>query len=272
MANAIRKHKLLVLGCAVICALIGLIGGASRKPTYTAAATLQVGKVNPNSPGFYGFVQSATDLAAVFSRAITAGPVLARVHARLGLSPAEAAARVSAAPIPASPAFRVIGTGSSALAARRLANATSVALIAYEGHSNTYNPDTKRLLGKYRSVSMQLARASAQVKEAAREYARYPFVRQREELEQAQAARSAASLEAQALASSYQLSAQSTTRGLLTLVAGAMSASSDRSSKIQLLGFIGLLGGLVIGCALAILLAHRQPRRAMSALWAVGDG
>src|SRR5947208_12880899 len=203
--RAVRRQKLLVLLISILAAGTGAGIGAVRQPTYTATATLQVGKVNPNSPGFYGFVQSATDLAAVFSRAITAGPVLARVHARLGLSPAEAAARVSAAPIPASPAFRVIGTGSSALAARRLANATSVALIAYEGHSNTYNPDTKRLLGKYRSVSMQLARASAQVKEATQEYARYPFARQREELEHAQAARSAASLEAQALASSYQL-------------------------------------------------------------------
>src|SRR5439155_11450252 len=167
------------------------------KATYTAAATLQVGKVNPNSPGFYGFVQSASDLATVFSRAITAAPVLRRAHERLKLSTREVAASLSAAPIPNSPAFRVIGTAATAATAMRLANVTSHALIAYVGTANTYNPDTSRLLHQYRASSLNLARATAQVKEAAKEYARYPFAAQRAALEHAQAARAAAALETQ---------------------------------------------------------------------------
>ena len=50
---------------------------------------------------------------------------------------------------PVSPAFRVIATGTSPREAIRLADVTSQALIAYEAHANTYNPDTRRLLREY---------------------------------------------------------------------------------------------------------------------------
>jgi uncharacterized protein involved in exopolysaccharide biosynthesis len=249
----------LVLACAVVLALVGLAGGAVRKSTYTAAATLQVGKVNPNSPGFYGFVQSASELATGFSRAITAAPVLRQVHRRLGLSRVQAAARLSAEPIPSSPVFRVIGTGPTPKAAIDLANVTARALVAYETRSNSYNPDTKRRLYEYHAAALKLARANAQVKEATRQYASYPFAKQREALEREQAAQAAASLEQQALANSYQLSAQSTTTGLMSLLAGAVTASSDHGAKMQMLALLGLLGGLVIGCALAVT-ADKWPR------------
>ena len=244
--------------CAVVLATIGAIGGAARQVSYTSASTLQVGKVNPNSPGFYGFVQSASDLATVFSRAITAAPVLEQIQRRLGLSPGDASEQLSAEPIPSSPAFRVIATGTSPREAIRLADVTSQALIAYEAHANTYNPDTRRLLREYRAASLNLARATTQAREVARQRARQPSSPAVGSLlERAQAAQAAASLQAQALASNYQLSAQSTTSGLLSLVAGAVTASSNRSSQVQLLGFVGLAGGLVIGCALAVLLERR---------------
>jgi len=247
-----------VLLCALAFAGAGIAAGVARKGTYTAASTLQVGKVNPNSPGFYGFVQSASDLATVFSRAITAAPVLAAVHRRLGLSPSEAAGRLSAAPIPNSPAFRVIATGETASSAIRLADVTSDALIAYEARVNAYNPEKKRLLSEYRTASMSLATATTQASEAAREYTRYPFPAQRATLEQTQATRAAFSLRAQALASSYQLAAQSTTAGLVSMLTGAVGATNDKSSKMELLCFIGLLGGLVTGCALAVVWEQRR--------------
>ncbi len=259
-----------MLVCAAVLAGLGIADGAGRKATYTAASTLQVGKVNPNSPGFYGFVQSASDLATVFSRAISAAPVLTTVHKRLRLNVNEVATRLSAAPIPASPAFRVIATGPTAQAAIGLANVAAHALIRYEAGANTYHPETKRLLSEYRAASLRLANATGRVSEAAHQYSLYPHAEQRTRLAHAEAIRGAASLQAQALASSYQLSAQSTTSGLVSLLAGAVTASSDRSSKMQLLGFIGLLGGVVMGCALAVLadvgdgLFRRVTRRSAS--------
>jgi len=257
---AIARHRLLVLICAAVLAAIGGALGAARAGTYTAAATLQVGRVNPNSPGFYGFVQSASDLATAFSRAITAAPVLRAVRARTGLEPAAAAARLSAEPIPSSPAFRVVAEGPTAAAAVRLANVTSKALIVYEARANAYSPDTARLLRRYRAASRRLAQATETASKAARTYATAPGTAARESLEEAQAEKAAASLQADALAGSYRLSAQSTTTGLISMLAGAVTASSDRRAKIQLLGFIGLIGGLTIGCAIAVL-REQRPRR-----------
>jgi uncharacterized protein involved in exopolysaccharide biosynthesis len=253
------RHRLLIVLCAVACAVLGVLGGAARKGTYTAASTLQVGKVNPNSPGFYGFVQSASDLAAAFSRAIYAAPVLAAAHGQLGLSASQASARLSAEPIPNSPAFRVIATGPSAGAATRLANVTGKALIAYEAQSNTYSPESRRLLAAYRAASLGLIQATAQTKRAEIKYVARHDAARRSTLESAQATRAAASLKAQALASGYQLSAQSaSTTELVSLLAGATTATSDRKSNIELLGFIGLLGGLVLGCGLALVLEQRR--------------
>lgn len=258
LSRAIARHRLLVVICAVAMAVLGAAAGAAGKSTYTAAATLQVGKVNPNSPGFYGFVQSASDLATAFSRAITAAPVLATVHQKLGLSPDEAVGQLSAEPIPNSPVFRLIASAPSAPAAVRLANVTSQALIAYEGAANTYSPESQRLLYDYRAASLELARAEARVAGATRDYAADPDAARKAGLESAQAGRAAASLRAQALGSAYQLSAESTdTTELVSLLSGAVTAESNHKSKIELLGFIGLLGGLVIGCALAVLREQR---------------
>jgi uncharacterized protein involved in exopolysaccharide biosynthesis len=253
--SAIALHKLLVVLCALAFAFLGVLGGAARKGTYTAASTLEVGKVNPNSPGFYGFVQSASDLATAFSRAIYAAPVLAAAHSQVGLSASQASGRLSAEPIPNSPAFRVIATGPTSRAAALLANVASRALIAYESQSNSYSPETHRLLTAYRAASLHLIQATAQAKRAEIQYLARRDPARRSQLEEAQASRAAASLKAQALASGYQLNAQSaTTTELVSLLAGATTAASDRKSKIELLGFVGLLGGLVIGCTLAVLL------------------
>jgi uncharacterized protein involved in exopolysaccharide biosynthesis len=258
LSRAIGRHKLLVIGCALAVALLGAAVGAAGKRTYTAAATLQVGKVNPNSPGFYGFVQSSTDLAAAFSRAITAAPVLATVQHKLGLSPDTAVARLSAEPIPESPVFRVIASAPSAAAAVRLANVTSHAMIAYEGAANTYSPESQRLLRDYRTASLRLARAEATLARATRDYAADPDTARRLGLERAHAGQAAASLQVHALASAYQLSAESTdTTELVSLLSGAVTAESNHKSKIELLGFVGLLAGLVIGCALAVLREQR---------------
>jgi Chain length determinant protein len=110
---ALGRCKWLVLGLTLVFTAGALALGYERKPVWTAASSVQVGQVNPNSPGFYGFVQSATDLATTYSRAVTANGVLSIIHQKTGLSPRQAAARLTATPIPDGAAFNVIATGRS---------------------------------------------------------------------------------------------------------------------------------------------------------------
>ena len=254
---AIARHKLLICVCAVIFAAVGVGVGVEHRSTYTSTATLQVGQVNPNSPGFYGYVQSAAALATAFSRSIDAAPVLGKIQDQLHIAPATAIERLSAEPLPSSPAFRVIATGPSEADAVGLANAAALAIVTYEGQTNSANPAAASLLHEYREAS--LARQRADAKLASLRQAHAPA----SALEQAEVARSTAIVRLQAIETAYTgaVTSQAPRTGLVSLLAGATSASSDHRAKIELYGFLGLLAGVIIGCLLAAALERRSARR-----------
>jgi hypothetical protein len=262
--TAISRNKTVVCACAVVLALIGAGVGLSRASTHTASATLQVGQVNPNSPGFYGYVQSAASLATAFSRSITAEPVLAAVHRKLGLAPAQAAASLAAEPIPLSPAFRVIASARSGSAAIVLANVAANAVVEYESKSNSANPQAASLLQEYREASVSLQHADATLARLERRHGgRHPSTggQTRDEAEtRAAAERNVLAVRLRAIGNAYTaaVASQAPRSGLVSLLAAATSATSDRSSKVELYGFAGLAAGIVLGCLLAIL---RQRRR-----------
>lgn len=246
--RAIGHNKWLVLLCALVLAVAGVGYGLVRQPTYTASATLQVGQVNPNSPGFLGYVQSASALAAAFSRAIAAEPVLDSVERRTGVTASKAAPRLSSEPIPLSPAFRVIATGGSSEGTIALANATAQAIVVYEGHTNSANPQADSLLAEYRRASLAFRKAEARLADIAGEGG------DKDAKLAAEADQSAAKVRLTAIESAYvtTVASQAPRKGLVTVLAGATSATSDKKSKTALYGFIGLIAGLVIGCAAAV--------------------
>jgi uncharacterized protein involved in exopolysaccharide biosynthesis len=245
--GAIRDSKKLI----AIFAFVGLLAGAAlgfvRPATYEAAATLQVGQVNPNSPGFASYTQSASSLATAFSRAIAAEPVLARVEHKLHIAKTRASGRLSAEPIPLSPAFRVIATGPSAAKAKQLANVAAAGVIAYEGRSNSANPQAASLLTAYRNASLALSEATTAVAGSGGSL-------------QAKAEQSAAKIKLKAIAAAYvaAVGSQPPREGFVSLLAGATSATSNRHSMIQLYAFLGLLLGLLAGCGAAVLWDRRH--------------
>jgi hypothetical protein len=247
---AIGRHKLLILVCTVVVALIGVSYGLSYPRTYMASATLQVGQVNPNSPGFFSYVQSASALATAFSRAIDAEPVLATIQQKLKLAPTVAIARLSAEPIPVSPAFRVIATGPTSSKAIQLANVTAGAVIAYESQSNSANPEAASLLHDYGEASFQLHQATATLARLSQDKGASLEARAH-----AAAHKAAAVVRLRAIGNSYvaAVTSQAPRSGLVSLLAGATSASSDHRSKVETYGFIGLLAGFVFGCLAAVL-------------------
>jgi hypothetical protein len=245
--GSIRRHKKMI----AIFALLGLLAGAAlgfvRPATYEAAATLQVGQVNPNSPGFASYTQSSSSLATAFSRAIAAAPVLATIEHKLHIAKRKASGRLSSEPIPLSPAFRVLATGPSAGKAKRLANVAAAGVIAYENHSNSANPEATSLLAAYRRASLELSEASAAVAGSGGSL-------------QAKAEQSAAKIKLKAIATAYvaTVGSQPPREGFISLLAGATSAKSNRGSMIQLYGFLGLLLGLLAGCCVAVLRERRR--------------
>jgi len=173
------------------------------------------------------------------------------VEAKLGLPASEAAGRLSAAPLPLSPVFSVIATGPSSKAAENLANATSEAVVAYVGKSNSASPQSTALLREAHVAAIDLREAEARVGEAS-EASRL----------KAEAARNVARLRLEALSKSYieTVATQAPRAGLLSVVAGATTASSDEHSKLQLYGFVGLFAGLLVGCLLALWIEGRRRR------------
>jgi uncharacterized protein involved in exopolysaccharide biosynthesis len=236
--GAIRRHKKLIAVFAVLGVLAGAALGLVRPATYEAAATLQVGQVNPNSPGFASYTQSSSSLATAFSRAIAAAPVLATIEHKLHIAKRKASGRLSAEPIPLSPAFRVLATGPSAAKAKRLANVAAAGVITYENHSNSANPEAASLLAAYRRASLELSEAASLGSGI-----------------QAKAEQSAAKIKLKAIATAYvaTVGSQPPREGFISLLAGATSATSNRHSMVQLYGFLGLLLGLLAGCGIAVL-------------------
>lgn len=243
--GAIRRHKKLIAIFAVLGVIAGAALGLVRPATYEAAATLQVGQVNPNSPGFASYTQSSSSLATAFSRAIAAAPVLATIERKLHIAKRKASGRLAAEPIPLSPAFRVLATGPSAAEAKRLANVAAAGVITYENHSNSANPEAASLLAAYRRASLELSEASAA--DAGGDL-------------RAKAAQSAAKIKLKAIATAYvaTVGSQPPREGFISLLAGATSATSNRHSMIQLYGFLGLLLGLLAGCGVAVLRDRKQ--------------
>ena len=266
--TAIARNKLIICAFAVAISILGAVYGHTRPRTYTASTTLQVGQVNPNSPGFYSYVASAAALATAFSRATSAEPVLATVQHKLNLAPATTVARLSAEPLPLSPAFRVFATGPTETAAVQLANVASGAIISYEDASNSGNPEAEALLREYRKAALAVQDATTNLERLAYVHRKatgsQPFSNV---LAPAKAERETAVAKLSAVRAAYTaaVTSQAPRAGLVTLISGAATATSDRKSKVELLGFIGLLAGVVLGCIVAVLREQLRRRRAQEA-------
>ena len=262
VVSAISRWKYWILLAGLLLAAAGVAVGIKRKPVYTASSSLQVGKVNPNSPGFFGYTQSAADLATNYSRAITATGVLSRVQASTGLPPAVAATRLSAEPIPNSSVFRIIATGPTGAAAMKLANQAASAMVAFEATYN-FNGDANAAFAAYQKQAAKLATAQGVVHHLSSLPENANGNGPTPALVNAQAAASVAQMRATALAAAYQQDVQAQpSSNLVSPLAAAVIASSDRAKKIELYGFAGLIAGLLVASLVAVLFEqHRAQRR-----------
>jgi capsular polysaccharide biosynthesis protein len=274
VVTAIGRSKLIVFALAVLLAGAGVAFGFKREPIWSASSTLEVGaNINPNTTAFSSFVQSETSLATTFSREITANDVLARIHRKTGLGPVAIAGRINATPVPNGAAINVIAVGPTARAAINLANVGAAALTAHES-ANNFTSDAPAIYRSYRAQATALARARARVQQlqnlaqANRSQigtGQIGNTLPNPALIQAQADVSSAQARAAALSIAYAQAIEnappSRSANIVTPLGSAVSATSDRIHKIELLGFIGLAGGFLIGGAIAMLREQRRVHR-----------
>ena len=263
IGEAARRHWLLVL--IPVLALVGAAGaiGVLRHPTYTAESKLNVGQINASQPGaLSGYVTATQGLAQTYARAITADQVTVPVAKKLHTSPDAISSHISASSIPQTPVMTIDGQSTDAGKAVAIANAASGALVSYVNHTNTPNANT--ILSQYEQAARDYSRALAETKSAQDAYNKSHSSTDRAALDNAVGREQSVKVRRDALQTQYQNATQFGTNANVSVLNPASSASSDRYSRLEILLFIGLVAGLAVGLALAVLKANRTLRRGIA--------
>lgn len=237
--------------------------GLKRPVRYTTKATLSVGHVYVSNPaGIPTVIEATRSLAATYSRAIRSSVVLDDVRRRLQNRPTPVTGHLSATPIPQSPLISVSAESSSASAAVALANAGSDALIAYVNRQVRDNDAAGLLSDRYRAAALRYRNALERRDQAQRRYAEDRTAAHKAAYQRAASDADTALLRREAISGAYATAVQGGSSSVaVESFARAETPTSDRNKILQLLLFVGLVGGLACGAALALLLEYRRMRR-----------
>jgi uncharacterized protein involved in exopolysaccharide biosynthesis len=262
LLRAARRHWFLAL-LPVLLFVGGAVAlGIKRPARYKATANLSVGHVYVSNPtGIATIIDATQALAAVYSRAIHSGEVLQDTRRRLGEG-SSVAGSFNATPLPNSPLIKVTAESSSARGAVTLANASADALTLYVNKQVRDNSASTTLAQRYRDASLEYRQALDERDRLSRRFERVQTRANKAARNRAEAAADTALLRREALQASYQQAVQGGTASVsMETFSRAAGATSDRKSMMQILVFVGLLGGLAAGAALALLRAARDIRR-----------
>lgn len=257
IAEAMRRHAIVALLPVVLLAGLGVAYGLQRSPTYTATAENVVRALSPSAGQLPGAIQAAQELAASESRLIDSDGIAAPLARRLDTTTDYVVGHVSATPVPSSTVIRIEAEGPTADDAITLANEAARLFADYVNEQTERGAEGDTILADYRAASAAYQRELA-VKQG---IDRAGSAASPNERLRAIAALEAAKLRRDALSSQYQTVIQSegSAPTVKTFVV-ARDAASDRLPTAQLYGLAGAVVGLVVGAALATLLANRRAR------------
>jgi uncharacterized protein involved in exopolysaccharide biosynthesis len=143
-----------------------------------------------------------------------------------------------------------------------LANAGATALATYINRQIRDNDASATISDRYLNAALVYRQRLDTSNRLARRYANHRTRANKTARDRAAAAADAAKLRRNALQAAYQTAVQGGTSSVgVEMFSTASAATSDRSRKLQLLVFVGLMGGLAAGAALALLRAARDIRR-----------
>src|SRR5690242_13023884 len=129
--QAVARHPLLAVLPVVLFVAAAIAVATARQPTYSAESRVAIGSFSPSEQSAPGAAYAGTQFASAYSRAITAGDVVAPVARQTHLARSQVSAQLSATPVPDSPFLRIQATGATARQAEGLASAATAALTDY---------------------------------------------------------------------------------------------------------------------------------------------
>ncbi|HYJ00240.1 MAG TPA: hypothetical protein VEX36_11285 [Thermoleophilaceae bacterium] len=262
MGTTVRRHWRIVAAAAILFVAVALVLGLKRTPEYTATSELSVGHAFVDSPaGIPGVIEATKSLASVYSRTAGGAEVYEGMARRLRSQGIETTGAISASPIPDSPLIRVTGEADSEREAVALANAGSEALAAHVNGQVSAERSNDATVKRYEEASTEWRQALEASARATSNYRDDPSPSSRVVANRAAAKADVAELRREALRLEYQASGQSSANApTLEAFSPSNAATSDRSSTLQILLFIGLIGGLAAGTALALLRGQQELR------------
>ena len=275
LAAAVRRHPVLTVVPAIVLLAVGIVVGVKQPPTYSATATINVGKSDINTQATPGYVQASTVLASTYSRLVISQHISVPAARAVHQSAAAVGANLTAVPIPTQPTFTITATGHSPQAAVKLTNAAVSALQGFVDRSATQQGGTTQLLAKYDRVHPCRSAAADQPHPSA--HACAPAGRPHPDSADSDTSHPGTGDPGTGHTGTSRrrgrlppgggigqpdlsLAQNGSAPTLDVLISPTATTASNRTSNIEKYAVIGAVGGLIIGIALAALVSNVRVR------------
>lgn len=261
LGSAIRRHPILAIFPVLVLLAAGVVAGMKKHPTYSASATINVGKANIITQATPGYVQAAEVLAGTYSEVVMSQHVSAPVARELGESQIAVSKALTAVPVSSEPTFTITGTGRSPQSAISLTNAAVSQIVKYSNGAQTQQGSPSQLLGQYVSAQSRADTLNSKAGSLQGRLSAGVGHVTHAQVTRAKVAGQVAQLQANAYGSAYQSLLQNGPAPSLEVLSTAMTATSNRNSNVEKYGIVGLAAGVVVGVSLAGLAGGIEARR-----------
>ena len=278
IGSSALRHPVLVGLMAIVGLLAGLAVGYEHPVTYSAQVQLIVGRTADLAEDQVpGLAQAVQGLAADYARLISSSTVISATEANLGRS--SLPGTLTASPVAQSSVIDVSASAPTKANALNLADAGAAALTKVVTQvTNDTQAQLSPIMAAFTKADTAYEQATARYNQLehqlnvllAQEGNRKPTAKQRaaEKVLNAQIVAAATTADTDRLeANAYQnqyftaLPPLQTQQEMVQQVGQATYTGSNRSSYVEAAGLVGLVGGVVVGLAIASWVESRRSRR-----------